>query len=148
MKVILKSDVKKLGKKGDIVEVADGYGRNFLISKGLAVEATKRSKEILDRQNLAHELEEMDLEKQAEDIKKQLEKITLEFHLKTGEGGRVFGSISTKQIVEQLLKKYDIHIKKQKILDTDHIASLGFTNVRVDLYRNKVIGVIKVHVSE
>lgn len=148
MKVILISDVKKLGKKGDIVNVADGYGRNFLVRQGLAVEATPKSMEILDRQNLEHQLEEKDMEKQAEDIRKQLEKITLCFHLKTGKDGRVFGSISTKQIVEQLAKEHDIHVKKQKLLDTDHISSLGYTNVRVDLYRNKVIGVIKVHVSE
>ena len=141
MKVILISDVKKLGKKGDIVNVADGYGRNFLVRQGLAVEATPKSMEILDRQNLEHQLEE-------KDISKQLEKITLHFHLKTGKDGRVFGSISTKQIVEQLAKEHDIHVKKQKLLDTDHISSLGYTNVRVDLYRNKVIGVIKVHVSE
>lgn len=148
MKVILKSDVKKLGKKGDIVEVADGYGRNFLIKQNLAVEATQRSMEILDRQNLQQELHEKDLASQAEEIKKKLEKITLEFHLKVGKDGRVFGSVSTKQIVEQLAQKHDIRVEKRKILDSDHIASLGFTNVRVDLYHNQVIGVIKVHVSE
>ena len=96
MKVILLSDVKKLGKKGDIVEVSDGYGRNFLLNKNLAVMATKKSMEILDEQNLQHDLEEKQKEADAEDLKKQLAKITLEFHVKTGEGGRVFGSVSTK----------------------------------------------------
>ena len=95
MKVILLSDVKKLGKKGDIVEVSDGYGRNFLLNKNLAVMATKKSMEILDEQNLQHDLEEKQKEADAEDLKKQLAKITLEFHVKTGEGGRVFGSVST-----------------------------------------------------
>ena len=137
MKVILLSDVKKLGKKGDIVEVSDGYGRNFLLNKNLAVMATKKSMEILDEQNLQHDLEE----------KKQLAKITLEFHVKTGEGGRVFGSVSTKQIVAQLHEKYGIHVDKRKVIDNDAITSLGYTDVKVDLYRNKVIGTIRVHVN-
>lgn len=148
MKLILTSDVKKLGKKGDLVEVADGYGRNFLVKQKLAVEATPRSMEILDRQNLQAELHEKDLERDAEAIKQRLSEITLEFKMKTGKDGRVFGSISTKQIIEQLATKFDIRVEKRKILDSDHITSLGFTNVRIDLYKNKVIGVIKVHVSE
>lgn len=147
MKVILLSDVKKLGKKGDIVEVSDGYGRNFLLNKNLAVMATKKSMEILDEQNLQHDLEEKQKEADAEDLKKQLAKITLEFHVKTGEGGRVFGSVSTKQIVAQLYEKYGIHVDKRKVIDNDAITSLGYTDVKVDLYRNKVIGTIRVHVN-
>ena len=142
MKVILLSDVKKLGKKGDIVEVSDGYGRNFLLNKNLAVMATKKSMEILDEQNLQHDLEEKQKEADAEDLKKQLE-----FHVKTGEGGRVFGSVSTKQIVAQLHETYGIHVDKRKVIDNDAITSLGYTDVKVDLYRNKVIGTIRVHVN-
>ena len=147
MKVILLSYVKKVGKKGEIVEVADGYGRNFLLHKKLAVLATKKSMEILDEENLQHELHEKELEAQAQELAKRLEKITLEFHVKTGEGGRVFGGVSTKQIVEQLREKYEIKIDKRKVLDNGTIASLGYSNVKVDLYRNKVIGVIRVHVN-
>lgn len=147
MKVILLSDVKKLGKKGDIVEVSDGYGRNFLLNKNLAVVATKKSMEILDEQNLQHDLEEKDKEAKAEELKKELAKITLEFHVKTGEGGRVFGSVSTKQIVAQLHDKYGIKIEKRKVIDNEAISSLGYTDVKVDLYKNKVIGVIRVHVN-
>ena len=142
MKVILLSDVKKLGKKGDIVEVSDGYGRNFLLNKNLAVMATKKSMEILNEQNLQHDLEEKQKEADAEDLKKQLAKITLEFH-----GGRVFGSVSTKQIVAQLHETYGIHVDKRKVIDNDAITSLGYTDVKVDLYRNKVIGTIRVHVN-
>lgn len=148
MKVILLSDVKKLGKKGDMVEVADGYARNFLFRQRLAVEATKHSKEILDRQNLEHELMEKDMEANAEKLKERLKTITLEFKLKTGKDGRVFGSISTKQVAEQLHKEYDIVIDKRKVLTGAHIDSLGVTYVKVDLYKNQVIGQIKVHVSE
>lgn len=147
MKVILLSDVKKVGKKGEIVEVSDGYGRNFLLNKKLAVLATKKSMEILDEQNLQHDLEEKQKEAEAEELKKQLAKITLEFLVKTGEGGRVFGSVSTKQIVAQLHDKYNIHVDKRKVIDSDAITSLGYTDVKVDLYRNKVIGTIRVHVN-
>ena len=108
MKVILLSDVKKVGKKGEIVEVSDGYGRNFLLNKKLAVLATKKSMEILDEQNLQHDLEEKQKEADAQALKQKLTKITLEFHVKTGEGGRVFGSVSTKQIVEQLQRVHAV----------------------------------------
>lgn len=148
MKVILLSDVKKLGKKGDIVEVADGYGRNFLVRQHLAVEATKKSLEILDEQKLQQSLEEKEMAANAEAVKQKLAKITLEFKVKSGKDGRVFGSVSTKQIAEQLLQQYDIKIDKRKVLDNTAITSLGYTDVKVDLYKNKVIGVIRVHVSE
>lgn len=147
MKVILLSDVKKVGKKGEVVEVSDGYGRNFLLNKKLAVLATAKSMEILDEQNLQHDLQEKDLEAKAEELKKELAKVTLEFHVKTGEGGRVFGSVSTKQIVAQLHDKFGIKIEKRKVIDNEAIASLGYTDVKVDLYKNKVIGVIRVHVN-
>ena len=148
MKVILLSDVKNLGKKGDIVKVADGYGRNFLIRQHLAVEATKKSMEILDEQKLQESLEEKQLEANAEAIKQRLAKLTLEFKVKTGKDGRVFGSVSTKQIAEQLMQKSEIKIDKRKVLDNTAIASLGYTDVKIDLYKNKVIGVIRVHLSE
>ncbi|WP_416325268.1 50S ribosomal protein L9 [[Eubacterium] hominis] len=147
MKVILLSDVKKVGKKGDVVEVSDGYGRNFLLNKKLAVLATKKSMEILDEQHLQQDLEEKQKEADANALKEQLSKIVLEFHVKTGEGGRVFGSVSTKQIVEALREKHQIKIDKRKVIDNTTISSLGYTDVKVDLYKNKVIGVIRVHVN-
>lgn len=147
MKVILLSDVKKVGKKGDVVEVSDGYGRNFLLNKKLAVLATKKSMEILDEQQLQQDLEEKQKEADANALKEQLSKIVLEFHVKTGEGGRVFGSVSTKQIVEALREKHQIKIDKRKVIDNTTISSLGYTDVKVDLYKNKVIGVIRVHVN-
>lgn len=146
MKVILLSDVKNVGKKGDIVSVSDGYGRNFLFKQKLAVLATKKSMEILDEQNLQHDLEEKQKESDAQELKKKLATLTLEFRVKTGEGGRVFGSVSTKQIVEQLQKQYGIRLEKRKFIDKDAVSSLGYTNVRVDLYRNKVIGTLRIHV--
>ena len=148
MKVILLSDVKKVGKKGEMVEVSDGYARNFLIRQKLAVAATETSRQILNEQKAKEAEKEAELEAQANEIKKKLENITLEFKVKTGEGGRVFGSVSSKQICEESQKKYQIHVDKRKFLDNESINSCGVTYVKVDLYRNKVIGQIKVHVSE
>ena len=148
MKVIMLSDVKKVGKKGEMIDVSDGYARNFLIKQNLAVAATEKSKEVLAQQKAEQAAHEAQLEAQANELKEKLENITLEFKVKTGAGGRVFGSISSKQIREELLKKYDIKVDKRKFLSEEAVNSLGTTIVKVDLYRNKVIGQIKVHVSE
>lgn len=148
MKVILLSDVKKVGKKGEMLEVSDGYARNFLIKQKLAVAATEKSKEILAQQKAEQAAHEAELEAEAKVLKEKLETITLEFKVKAGAGGRVFGSVSSKQIREELLKKYDIKVDKRKFLSEEAVNSLGTTLVKVDLYRNKVIGQIKVHVSE
>ena len=147
MKVILLSDVKNVGKKDEVVEVADGYARNFLIKRKLAVAQTQGSMQVLGRQQEEARLREEELEKEAQKTKERLEKIVLECQIKTGNGGRSFGSISTKQIAEQLAKEHDIHIDRRKMLGHDSISSLGDSNLKVDLYRNKVIGVIHVHVS-
>ena len=147
MKVILLSDVKNVGKKDEVVEVADGYARNFLIKRKLAVAQTQGSMQVLGRQQEEARLREEELEKEAQKTKERLEKIVLECQIKTGNGGRSFGSISTKQIAEQLAKEHDIHIDRRKILGPDSISSLGDSDLKVDLYRNKVIGVIHVHVS-
>ena len=148
MKVILLSDVKKVGKKGEVVNVADGYGRNFLIAKGFAVEESARSKEILNQQAQDQKQKEKDLEKQAIELKNKLSKLVVEFKVKAGEGGKVFGSVSSKQIIEGLKKQHNITLDKRKLVDVHNVASLGTTLVKVDLYKNKVIGEINVHLSE
>ncbi|MGN1343041.1 MAG: 50S ribosomal protein L9 [Traorella sp.] len=148
MKVIMLSDVKKVGKKGDMIEVSDGYARNYLIKQKLAVAATEKTKEILAQQKAEEAAFEAEEEAKANELKERLENITLEFKVKTGAGGRVFGSISSKQIREELLNKYDIKVDKRKFMSEDTVNSLGMTLVKVNLYRNKVIGEIKVHVSE
>ena len=127
--------------------MADGYARNFLIKRKLAVAQTQGSMQVLGRQQEEARLREEELEKEAQETKERLEKIVLECQIKTGNGGRSFGSISTKQIAEQLAKEHDIHIDRRKILGHDSISSLGDSDLKVDLYRNKVIGVIHVHVS-
>ena len=125
--------------------MADGYARNFLIKRKLAVAQTQGSMQVLGRQQEEARLREEELEKEALKTKERLEKIVLECQIKTGNGGRSFGS--TKQIAEQLAKEHDIHIDRRKILGHDSISSLGDSDLKVDLYRNKVIGVIHVHVS-
>ena len=145
MKVILKSDVKKVGKKGEIVEVADGYGRNFLIARGLAVASTPTSLAILDKQKTEAAREDAEEKAAAEKLAKKLEEMTITFTVNSGKEGKVFGSISTKQIVEEL-RRYGIHLDKRKFIDKYPIGGLGVTKVRVELYKG-VIGVINVQVK-
>ena len=147
MKVILLSDVNNVGKKDQVVEVSDGYARNFLLKRNLAVAQTQGSMKVLhQQQEEAKKLEEQK-KQEAEAVKKRLEGIVLQFQIKTGNSGRSFGSVSTKQIAEQLAKEHGIAIDRRKILGHDSISSLGDTDLKVDLYKNQVIGVIHVHVS-
>ena len=141
MKVILKSDVKKVGRKGDVVDVSDGYARNFLIARGLAVAFTEKSREILENQKEQARIEDEKNREAAKELAAQLDKMILDFTVNAGKDGRVFGSVSTKQIAEELAKK-GIRIDKKKILDTQPIASLGVTKVRAELYKG-VIGTLR-----
>ncbi len=147
MKVILLQDVKNVGKKGNIVNVADGYGQNFLIKNKLAVMATERGKQILDQQKLDEQLKQQEMKAKAEDLKKVIDNLTVTFEVKAGDQGRVFGGVSTKQIAEELEKKHSIKIDKKKILNRDAIHTLGTTNVSIELYKG-VVAVLKVKVVE
>ncbi len=102
MKVILLSDVKNVGKKDEVVEVADGYARNFLLKRKLAVPQTQGSMKVLGMQKEEERLHELELEKEAEAVKERLKGIVLEFQIKTGNNGRSFGTVSTKQVAEKL----------------------------------------------
>jgi len=134
MKVIFIKDLKKQAKKGDIKEVKDGYANNFLIKNGYAIQVTEKNMENVKKENEAKKQEEQLLTEEATKIKKELEKMTLVFKVKTGDKDRVFGSISPKQIKEELLKKgYKID-KKQIELNTS-LQSLGFHKVTIILYK-------------
>lgn len=146
MKIILIEDVKNVGKKGELKEVADGYARNFLIRNRLAVEATAHSKAILEQQKQDKIDQEIEDIKKAEVLKEKLTTITLVFPVKTGEGGKVFGSISSKQIAEELVKKHQVTIDKRKILDNGPFSDLGYSDIRIELHK-KVIGTIKIHLK-
>ena len=145
MQVILKADVKKVGKKGEIKEVADGYARNFLIAKGLAVQASSGSLFALEKEKEAKAKLEASKKEEAEKTKEELEKMTLEFGVNV-KNGNVFNSVSTKQI-EAELKRQGINIDKRKILDHEPIKTLGYTKVKVELYKG-VIAEIRVHLRE
>ena len=146
MKIILIEDVKNVGKKGELKDVADGYARNFLIRNRLAVEATAHSKAILEQQKQDKIDQEVEDIKKAEALKEKLTAITLVFPVKTGEGGKVFGSISSKQIAEELVKKHQITIDKRKILDNGPFNDLSYSDIRIELHK-KVIGTIKIHLK-
>ena len=143
MEVIFIKDLKNQGKKGQIKNLKDGYADNFLIKNGYAV---KKTKENLSKLN--HELEKKKQEyennkKEATILKEKLSKVTLEFKVKTGEGDKVFGSISVKQIKEELAKR-NYKIEKNMIKIDNPICTLGFHNVDIELYAG-VIATIKVH---
>lgn len=147
MKVIFLKDVKGKGKKGEIKNVADGYAHNFLFKNNLAVEATKESMSKLEAQKKRAEKDAAEELAEAKALKEKLEQITVEFKAKAGEGGRLFGSITSKQIAEELQKKHSIKIDKRKIDMHDAIRALGYTNVNVKLHHD-VTATLKVHVAE
>lgn len=147
MKVILLQDVKKVGKKGEEINVSDGYANNFLLPRKLAVPSTDKSKEILNTQKQQEADRQEELRKKAIEVKTQLEKITVEFVASCGPDGRMYGSISHKQIEEQLLNKYQISIDKRKFLDKNPINAIGYARLEIELYKG-VVGVVNVHISE
>lgn len=147
MNVILLKDVKGIGKKGQIVTLKDGYASNYIIPNGLGVKETKRSVEVLNKQNEEKALKDKNDKLAAQEIANKLENIVLEFEANVGEDGRMFGTISTKQVEEMLKNKYSISIDKRKIISKISIDRLGYTKLDIELYKG-VIGKINVHVSE
>jgi large subunit ribosomal protein L9 len=146
MKVILLEDVKSLGKKGDLVKSKTGYARNYLIPRELAIEATK--------ENLAkwkEEQKELEEKRKAEEnealkLKEKIEKTTIQLKAKGGEGGRLFGSITSKDIGEALEKQAKIDIDKRKIELKDNIKTAGITLVDVRVYP-EITAELKVNVN-
>jgi|SRR5579875_2332207 len=147
MKVIFLKDVKGKGKKGEIKNVADGYAHNFLIKQGLAVEATSANISALDAQKKKQEKLAAEELEEAKKLKEKLDQLTVELTAKAGEGGRLFGSITSKQIAEELEKKHGIKIDKRKMEMADAIRSLGHTKVPVKLHHD-VTATLTVHVKE
>jgi large subunit ribosomal protein L9 len=147
MKVIFLKDVKGKGKKGEVKNVADGYAQNFLFKQGLAIEATPANLKALEAQKNKQKREAEEELARAKQLKEQLEQLTVEISAKAGEGGRLFGSITSKQIAEALQSQHRIKIDKRKIELNDAIRSLGYTNVPIKLHP-EVTATLKVHVSE
>lgn len=147
MKVILLQDVKTKGKKGDIINVSDGYARNMLIPRGLGVEATPRNLNNLKLEK-AHDAkvaqENLDT---AREFAKQIEAAQINLTIKTGEGGRVFGSISAKEIADAAKTQLGFDIDKKKIVMAGPLKELGTSKVTVKLHP-QVQAVLKVNVAE
>lgn len=134
MKVILLKDVKKQGKKDDIIEVSDGYANNFLIKNKLAVPYSKRSGEILSNELDQRQATEAALVSELNKIKCQLKDVSVKFKVSVGANDKVFGSISSKQIAEQL-KTLGFKIDKKTIKIKNSLTSLGVHNVNIELHK-------------
>ncbi|HEI7109741.1 50S ribosomal protein L9 [Staphylococcus aureus] len=147
MKVIFTQDVKGKGKKGEVKEVPVGYANNFLLKKNYAVEATPGNLKQLELQKKRAKQERQQEIEDAKALKETLSNIEVEVSAKTGEGGKLFGSVSTKQIAEALKAQHDIKIDKRKMDLPNGIHSLGYTNVPVKLDK-EVEGTIHVHTVE
>ncbi|HCZ9934863.1 TPA: 50S ribosomal protein L9 [Staphylococcus aureus] len=147
MKVIFTQDVKGKGKKGEVKEVPVGCANNFLLKKNYAVEATPGNLKQLELQKKRAKQERQQEIEDAKALKETLSNIEVEVSAKTGEGGKLFGSVSTKQIAEALKAQHDIKIDKRKMDLPNGIHSLGYTNVPVKLDK-EVEGTIRVHTVE
>lgn len=146
MKVILKEDVKALGKKGKVCEVSDGYARNFLIPRGLAIEATQGNV-----QDLAHKQKQEEQRRQKEkeaalDLAARIEGMDVVLRVKVGEKGRLFGSVTNKEIAEVLEKEYQLKLDKRKIELKEPIKAIGEHQVTVKLHP-EVTGNLKVRLE-
>lgn len=134
MKVILLTDVNKVGKKDQVVEVKEGYGRNYLLARKLAVEATDANLKELKRQEGIRAQKAAEAKAQAEELAQSLKNITVTISVKCGEGGRLFGAVTNKEIAERLEKEHNIKLDKRKIELEENIKSLGSYNPTVRLH--------------
>ena len=147
MKVILQQDVKGQGKKGQMVEVSDGYGRNFLLPRKLAVEATAENVNTMKMQEKAKKAKEAEEKAQAQAMAQRLESCQVKISAKAGQGSRLFGSVTSKEIAEALKEQYQLDVNKSKIVQADPIKSFGSFEVKCKL-GYEVTGTIHVLVVE
>ena len=147
MKVILQQDVKGHGKKGQMVEVSDGYGRNYLLPRKLAVEATAENVNTMKMQDKAKKAKEAEEKAQAQATAEKLKSCQVKISAKAGQGGRLFGSITSKEISEELKKQHGLDVNKSKIVQTDPIKAFGSYEIKCKL-GYEVTGTIYVLVAE
>ena len=145
MKVILLADIKGVGKKDQVINASDGYARNFLFPKKLAVEANNENMAKLKAKNESKAYKkEMDI-KEAEAVKEKIEKITMKMVVKAGENGKIFGGVTSKEIAEILKKEYSIEIDKKNVLLPETIKYIGTFTVDIKLYEG-IIAQLKLNV--
>ena len=147
MKVILQQDVKGQGKKGQMVEVSDGYARNFLLAKKLAVLATPENINTMKQQEKAKKAQEAAEKAEAQATAKKLESITVKVAAKAGEGGRLFGAVTAKEVAEALSAQHDITINKAKLVLEEPIKACGGYKLKAKL-GYEVVGTVSVMVVE
>ena len=147
MKVILKADIKGVGKKDQVINAADGYARNFLFPKNLAVEANNSNMSKLKSKNDANKFRKDQEKEKAKEIAKKIEEISLIIKVKAGENGKIFGGVSSKELAENLEKQYNIKVDKKKINLKETIKTLGIRTVEIKLFEG-VVGKLKVQVVE
>ena len=147
MKVILTQDVKGQGKKGQVVNVSDGYARNFLLAKGLATEATKSNLNDLKGKQESIEYKIKTDTDEAKKIAEQMKEIVVNLKAKAGDNGKLFGSITSKDVAEALTNQYHIKLDKKQFVLPDGIKTLGVTEVTVKLYTG-VTGTLRVNVEK
>ena len=141
MKVILTKDIKGTGKKDEVINVAEGYARNFLLPKGLAVEATGSNLKQIERQKSLVDKKKADEKEHARQLKARLEGLSVTIPVKTGEGGRLFGSVTSKDIGETLEKEHQITVDKRKIEVKTPIKNLGVHEVTLKLHPEVTVAI-------
>lgn len=145
MKVILLDNIKGVGKKDEVINASDGYARNFLFPKKLALEANKENMSKLRAKEDSRKFKKGEEKKEAEEIAEKLEKIMLKISVKAGENGKIFGGVSSKEIAENLEKQYKIKVDKKKIDLKETIKELGIKTVEIKLFEG-VVGKVKIDV--
>lgn len=145
MKVILLENVKGVGKKDEIINANDGYARNFLLPKKLAVEANNQNLAKLKSKQESNVHKKMTEKQEAEDLAKKLEKIILKIQVKAGENGKIFGGVTAKEIAEQLQKQHNFKVDKKKIDLKETIKQTGMFTIDLKLYEG-VNAKLKIHI--
>ena len=145
MKVILKADIKGVGKKDEVINASDGYARNFLFPKNLAVEANKENMSKLKAKQDSAKYQKDKEKEEAIKVADKLSKILLKIKVKAGENGKIFGGVSAKEIAQALSNEYKIEVDKKKIDLKETIKTLGVHNVDIKLFEG-VIGKLRIDV--
>lgn len=146
MKILLKKDLKKVGKKGDVVDVSDGYGANFIIPQGYGVLYTQQALEERQEELRIEALHVQEETKKAQEIAKQMETITFEYEAPIGNKGSMIGTISSKELKKALKEKFNINIDKNDFVEHTLVNTFGLSHVKVQLYKN-VFGIMNVLVK-